>query len=223
MGNENGSALSALLQHSPHSVRRASSSLQLQQRHSPGRRSSKAVTALPQKPFQTAAQQQFFWQPAEQRAENRAGLCPQHCSRQTHQLTNHTAETASSRDVQRQQLLLQGPVNSSKPKCRTAPAAPTWPSLATGACVAASQGLARPTLLGQKRQQHRSAVLPTLCSASAPRFPHPKSTKVTFAELSAPEQLCLLQTGQGEQTRESQSVLSQLMQLIRIVLNSESK
>lgn len=136
--------------------------------------------------------------------------------------TTHTAGTASSRDVQQQQVLLQGPVNSSKPKSCAAPAAPTWLSPATGACVAASQGLAKPTMLGQK-QQHRSAVLPTLCSASALRFPHLRSTKVTFAELPAPEQLCLLQTGQGEQTRESQSVLSQLMQLIRIVLNSESK
>lgn len=52
---------------------------------------------------------------------------------------------------------------------------------------------------------------------------HPKSAKVTFAEPRAAEKLCLFQTSQGEQTRESQSVLSQLMQLIRIVLNSESK
>lgn len=51
----------------------------------------------------------------------------------------------------------------------------------------------------------------------------PKIAKVTFAELQAPKKLCLFQTSQGQQTRESQSVLSQLMQLIRIVLNSESK
>lgn len=51
----------------------------------------------------------------------------------------------------------------------------------------------------------------------------PKIAKVTFAELQAPKKLCFFQTSQGEQTRESQSVLPQLMQLIRIVLNSESK
>jgi len=51
----------------------------------------------------------------------------------------------------------------------------------------------------------------------------PKVAKVTCVEFQAPRKFCLLQTSQGEQTGESQSVLSQLMQLIRIILNSESK
>lgn len=62
------------------------------------------------------------------------------------------------------------------------------------------------------------------CPLDCASFPSaPKIAKVTFAEFQAPQNLCLFQTSRGEQTRESQSVLSQLMQLIRIVLSSESK